>query len=108
MPSDDVFQRPDYADELAQDLLIPSPLKQVRSGVFLSGIRRVGKTTFMRQDLIPALEQRGALPIYVDLWTDRSRILQRWCKTPCVPHSRSWKHQLGVVVFSVRIDTVGN
>jgi hypothetical protein len=45
----------------------------LRSGVFLSGIRRVGKTTFIRQDFVPALLERGALALYVDLWTDRSR-----------------------------------
>ena len=63
-----------YADALAQQLLRPGPLDQaLRSGVFLSGIRRIGKTTFVRQDLIPALQDRGALTLYVDLWTDRSR-----------------------------------
>jgi hypothetical protein len=70
----DVYHRTGYAQELAQQLLHPSPLFQnVRSGVFLSGIRRVGKTTFLRQDLIPALEERGAIVIYVDLWADRTQ-----------------------------------
>ncbi|MFO0444252.1 MAG: ATP-binding protein [Betaproteobacteria bacterium] len=41
--------------------------------MFLSGIRRIGKTTFIRQDFIPALLERGALTLYVDLWTDRTR-----------------------------------
>jgi hypothetical protein len=45
----------------------------LRSGVFLSGIRRIGKTTFIRQDFVPALLEFGALVLYVDLWTDRSR-----------------------------------
>lgn len=71
---DDVFHRTTYAELMAQQLLNPTALQtQVRSGVFLSGIRRVGKTTFVRQDLIPALEARGALVIYVDLWADRSK-----------------------------------
>ncbi len=39
-------------------------------GVFLSGIRRIGKTTFLWQDLIPELESMGVLVVYVDLWTD--------------------------------------
>jgi hypothetical protein len=69
-----VFHRPEYAANMAQQLLKPSALQmQVRSGVFLSGIRRTGKTTFLRQDLIPALESMGALVIYVDLWVDRSK-----------------------------------
>ncbi|MFW9595529.1 MAG: ATP-binding protein [Macromonas sp.] len=69
-----VYHRPDYARDMAQQLLQPSALQlQVRSGVFLSGIRRIGKTTFLRQDLMPALEGMGALVIYVDLWSDRSK-----------------------------------
>jgi hypothetical protein len=74
MPPQNVFPRPRYAQALAQQLLDPGPLDQgLRSGVFLSGIRRIGKTTFIRQDFIPALLDRGALVLYVDLWTDRSR-----------------------------------
>lgn len=74
MTQEPFFHRPDYARALAQQLLQPGPLDQgLRSGVFLSGIRRIGKTTFIKQDLIPALLDRGALVLYVDLWTDRSR-----------------------------------
>ena len=52
-------------------LLHPGVLEEgLRSGLFLSGLRRTGKTTFLRNDLIPALEQQGALVIYVDLWSD--------------------------------------
>lgn len=36
----------------------------------MSGLRRTGKTTFLRNDLIPALQAAGALVIYVDLWSD--------------------------------------
>lgn len=74
MVADAIFHRNAYADQMAQQLLRPSPLHMnVRSGVFLSGIRRVGKTTFLRQDLVPALEALGALVIYVDLWADRGK-----------------------------------
>ncbi|MFN8869284.1 MAG: ATP-binding protein [Pseudomonadota bacterium] len=74
MTEDPVFHRPSYAQALAQQLLKPGPLDQgLRSGVFISGIRRIGKTTFIRQDFIPALLDHGALVLYVDLWTDRSR-----------------------------------
>ncbi len=70
----DVFRRPEYAQEIARDLLHPGPLQVgLQSGVFLAGDRRLGKTTFLRQDLIPALEAQGALTIYVDLWADRLR-----------------------------------
>lgn len=69
-----VYHRTRYANDMAAQLLQPTVLQlQVRSGVFLSGIRRIGKTTFLRQDLIPALEAAGALVVYVDLWADRSK-----------------------------------
>lgn len=74
MQTEPLFHRPQYAADMARQLLQPTALQvQVRSGVFLSGIRRIGKTTFLRQDLIPALESMGALVIYVDLWADRSK-----------------------------------
>lgn len=66
-----VFLRPDIAAKMAQQLLHPSALDEAfRSGLFISGVRRTGKTTFLRHDLIPALEEEGALVIYVDLWSD--------------------------------------
>ena len=67
----DIFLRPELAGQIARQLLQPSVLDVgLRSGLFLSGLRRTGKTTFLRNDLIPALEQQGALVIYVDLWSD--------------------------------------
>lgn len=72
--SDSVFHRDGYAEQMAKQLLKPGPLDTgLQSGVFLTGIRRIGKTTFIRQDLMPALIKHGALPLYVDLWADRAR-----------------------------------
>lgn len=66
-----IFQRPELAESMANQLLNPSVLDEgLRSGLFLSGLRRTGKTTFLRNDLIPALEAVGALVIYVDLWSN--------------------------------------
>lgn len=74
MTDPSVFHRPAYAQALVQQLLQPGPLDQgLGSGVFLSGIRRIGKTTFIRRDFIPALQEQGALVLYVDLWDDRTR-----------------------------------
>ena len=56
---------------MAKQLIRPSVLNEgLRSGLFISGQRRTGKTTFLLRDLIPALEKEGALVIYVDLWSD--------------------------------------
>jgi AAA domain len=66
-----LFHRTALGTELAARLLRPGVLdEQLRSGLFLSGLRRTGKTTFLRNDLIPALEEAGAVVIYVDLWSD--------------------------------------
>lgn len=67
----DIYLRPQLAAQMAQQLLKPTGLDiGLRSGLFLSGLRRTGKTTFLRNDLIPALQRAGALVIYVDLWSD--------------------------------------
>ena len=67
----DVYRRPELAAQMARQLLHPGVLDEgLRSGLFLSGLRRTGKTTFLLNDLIPALEEAGALVIYVDLWSN--------------------------------------
>src|SRR6478672_12504984 len=64
------FRRTALAQQMATQLLRPSFLDtSLRSGLFLSGQRRVGKTTFLATDLIPALEALGAIVVYVDLWS---------------------------------------
>jgi hypothetical protein len=66
-----IYRRPELAVQMASQLLNPGVLDEgLRSGLFLSGLRRTGKTTFLLNDLIPALEDLGALVIYVDLWSD--------------------------------------
>ncbi|MCD2511890.1 AAA family ATPase [Comamonas endophytica] len=65
------FRREALARQMAQQLLRPGILDQgLRSGLFLSGSRRTGKTTFLQQDLMPALEAHDAVVVYVDLWSD--------------------------------------
>jgi len=39
------------------------PTSASSSGLFLAAPRRTGKTTFMRADFTPALEERDVLPI---------------------------------------------
>lgn len=64
-----IFHRTDLAQLLAKRLLDPDVFQTTsRDGLFITGIRRIGKTTFLKQDLIPELRRRGALVIYADLW----------------------------------------
>ncbi|MEO6853902.1 MAG: hypothetical protein ABI410_23000 [Rhodoferax sp.] len=43
------------------------------SGLFLAAPRRTGKSTFLREDMVPEMRARGWQTLYVDLWSDRSR-----------------------------------
>ena len=67
-----LFRRPDIASGMADALMGLGPF-HYGSGLFLAAPRRTGKSTFMREDLVPALKDRGVLTTYVDLWEDRQR-----------------------------------
>ena len=67
-----IFHRPTLAGQLAHQILHTSPTSASPSGVFLAAPRRTGKSTFVREDLRPALEAKGAIVIYADLWADRN------------------------------------
>ena len=59
--SPNIFHRPGLAARIAGQVLHVSPTSASSSGVFLAAPRRTGKTTFMREDLAPALSEKGAL-----------------------------------------------
>lgn len=53
------------------DSLEGKGIANAASGLFLTGPRRVGKSTFLREDIMPEARRRGWLVIYVDLWADK-------------------------------------
>ena len=65
------FKRTELANEVADKILFTSPTSASSSGLFLAAPRRTGKSTFLREDLRPQLEAKGALVLYVDLWENR-------------------------------------
>jgi hypothetical protein len=65
------FRRPQLAKAYC-DSLEGKGITSARSGLFLAGPRRVGKSTFLKEDLIPEALNRNWLPVYVDLWEDKS------------------------------------
>jgi hypothetical protein len=69
MPS--FYQRPDLANSMANKVLFLAATTASSSGLFLAAPRRTGKSTFLREDLRPALERLGALVVYADLWENR-------------------------------------
>lgn len=64
------FSRPILAKHFC-DALIGIGLTDARSGMFLAAPRRVGKSTFLREDLVPEINSRQWLPVYVDLWANK-------------------------------------
>ena len=66
-----LFKRTELANEVADKILFTSPTSASSSGLFLAAPRRTGKSTFLREDLRPQLEAKGALVLYVDLWENR-------------------------------------
>ena len=70
-PPTKLFKRTDLANEVADKILFTSPTSASSSGLFLAAPRRTGKSTFLREDLRPQLEAKGALVLYVDLWENR-------------------------------------
>lgn len=67
------YPRPVLSANISQVVLSNKPGGIASSGLFLAAPRRTGKSTFMREDLRPALQAAGALVIYTDLWEDRSK-----------------------------------
>ena len=66
-----VFHRYRLASDMADKILNIAPGSASSSGLFLAAPRRTGKSTFLREDLRPVLEAKGALVLYADLWENR-------------------------------------
>ena len=67
------FPRPSVAAELVRSLSGQNPFSDAPNGLFLAAPRRTGKTEFLRNDLIPALNAGNVRVIYVDLWEHKER-----------------------------------
>ncbi len=66
-----VFHRSALAEKIARQVLASGVGAASSSGLFLAAPRRTGKSTFIREDLRPALTQAGAVVMYVDLWANK-------------------------------------
>ena len=65
-----LFRRAEVARHLVDALTGALPFNY-RSGLFLAAPRRTGKSTFLRNDLIPELTARTIISVYVDLWMNK-------------------------------------
>jgi hypothetical protein len=64
------FHRSQLATQFC-DVLAGGGIIDARSGMFLAAPRRVGKSTFLREDLVPEVISRNWFPLYVDLWANK-------------------------------------
>ena len=67
-----VFHRTALAQDIATKLVRPPATSASGSGLFLAAPRRTGKSTFLREDLRPALEALDVLVVYADLWENKA------------------------------------
>ena len=67
-----VFHRTALAQDIATKLVRPPATSASGSGLFLAAPRRTGKSTFLREDLRPALESLDVLVVYADLWENKA------------------------------------
>src|SRR6187402_2471199 len=67
------FPRTALAKQLADAMQGQLLFGDAHNGLFLAAPRRTGKSTFLQSDLRPALERRGVVVVYVDLWADTRR-----------------------------------
>lgn len=68
--SDLRFPRPVLAQEMAVSLSGRQKWNSAADGLFLAAPRRTGKSTYLRNDLKPALEAEGVEVVYLDLWAN--------------------------------------
>lgn len=69
-PTRTIFKRKALAEELVR-ALAGETIADYSSGMFLAAPRRTGKSTFLKNDLIPECAAREWLPVYVDLWVNQ-------------------------------------
>ena len=67
------YPRTSLAVELADALQGKTTFSDAPNGLFLAAPRRTGKSTFLQSDLMPELERRKVVVVYVDLWADQKR-----------------------------------
>ncbi len=67
------YPRTSLAVSLADALQGKDVFSDAPNGLFLAAPRRTGKSTFLQADLMPELERRQVVVVYVDLWADQKR-----------------------------------
>lgn len=102
------FRRTHLAEAYC-DSLMGNGIANATTGLFLAGPRRVGKTTFLIEDLIPEAEKRHWITVYVDLWSDKlcdpALLIAEAIKTSIAAH-KSKVHQLAKKIRLSKINVL--
>ncbi len=76
------------------------------SGLFLAGPRRVGKSTFLKDNLIPEAKKRDWITVYVDLWAnknaDPATLITEAIKASIASH----KNKLAKLTQNIKFDKI--
>lgn len=84
------FPRHQLAADMTDALRGKALFSDAPNGLFLAAPRRTGKTTFLRNDLMPTLKAQGVEVVYVDLWSDQKRdpaqLIQSAIQEAMAPH----------------------
>lgn len=67
------YPRTALASSLADAMQGKDVFSDAPNGLFLAAPRRTGKSTFLQADLMPELQRRHVVVVYVDLWADQRR-----------------------------------
>lgn len=67
------YHRPRLVIDMVNALIGTNLFGDATNGLFLAAPRRTGKSTFLQNELQPALEQHDKVVVYVDLWSDKKR-----------------------------------
>jgi len=67
------FARPKLVEQMVTALSGENLFSDASNGLFLAAPRRTGKSTFLQNELQPALVVAGKVVVYVDLWADKTR-----------------------------------
>jgi len=102
-----IFHREELALRIAQQVLASGIGAASSSGLFLAAPRRTGKSTFIREDLRPALALSGAVVLYIDLWANKAADPGDLIARAVAEELARYKGVIKRLAKSVGIDKVG-
>lgn len=105
MASPFVFHRTELANTIVAGLA-GKGLADYSSGLFLAAPRRTGKSTFLREDLVPACSAAGWITVYVDLWSNMQADPGQLIEAAIVRALQQFDSQIKKLLKSAGVDKI--